>query len=52
VSVVANVAINVDSSNAVSKLKQVQQGAQATSQAVDKLNATTAAAKVKSAPKP
>jgi tape measure domain-containing protein len=43
VSVVANVAINVDSSNAVSKLKQVQQGAQATSQAVDKLNATTAA---------
>jgi tape measure domain-containing protein len=40
VSVVANVAINVDSSNAVSKLKQVQQGAQATSQAVDKLNAT------------
>ena len=39
-SVVANVAINVDSSNAVSKLKQVQQGAQATSQAVDKLNAT------------
>ena len=42
-SVVANVAINVDSSNAVSKLKQVQQGAQATSQAVDKLNATTAA---------
>jgi tape measure domain-containing protein len=43
VSVVANVAINVDSSNAVSKLRQVQQGAQATSQAVDKLNATTAA---------
>ena len=42
-SVVANVAINVDSSGAVSKLKQVQQGAQATSQAVDKLNATTAA---------
>ena len=42
-SVVANVAINVDSSNAVSKLRQVQQGAQATSQAVDKLNATTAA---------
>jgi tape measure domain-containing protein len=40
VSVVANVAINVDSSGAVSKLKQVQQGAQATSQAVDKLNAT------------
>jgi tape measure domain-containing protein len=43
VSVVANVAINVDSNGAVSKLKQVQQGAQATSQAVDKLNATTAA---------
>ena len=42
-SVVANIAVNVDSSNAVSKLKQVQQGAQATSQAVDKLNATTAA---------
>ena len=42
-SVVANVAINVDSRNAVSKLKQVQQGAQATSQSVDKLNATTAA---------
>ena len=42
-SVVANLAINVDSSNAVSKLRQVQQGAQATSQAVDKLNATTAA---------
>ena len=42
-SVVANVAINVDSRNAVSKLRQVQQGAQATSQAVDKLNATTAA---------
>ena len=39
-SVVANVAINVDSSGAVSKLRQVQQGAQATSQAVDKLNAT------------
>ena len=39
-SVVANLAINVDSSGAVSKLKQVQQGAQATSQAVDKLNAT------------
>lgn len=38
--VVANVAINVDSSGAVSKLRQVQQGAQATSQAVDKLNAT------------
>jgi tape measure domain-containing protein len=40
VSVVANVAINVDSRNAVSNLRQVQQGAQATSQAVDKLNAT------------
>ena len=39
-SVVANVAINVDSSGAVSKLRQVQQGAQATSQAVGKLNAT------------
>jgi tape measure domain-containing protein len=43
VSVVANVAINVDSSGAVSKLRQVQQGAQATSQAVDKLNASAAA---------
>jgi tape measure domain-containing protein len=43
VSVVSNLVVNVDSSNAVSKLKQVQQGAQATSQAVDKLNATTAA---------
>jgi hypothetical protein len=43
VSVVANVAINVDSRGAVSKLQQVQQGAQATSQAVDKLNAATAA---------
>ncbi len=42
-SVVANVAINVDSSNAVSKLRQVQQGAQATSQAVDKLNTSAAA---------
>jgi tape measure domain-containing protein len=40
VSVVSNLVVNVDSSNAVSKLKQVQQGAQATSQAVDKLNAT------------
>ena len=48
-SVVANVAINVDSSGAVSKLRQVQQGAQATSQAVDKLNATTAAAGAASA---
>jgi tape measure domain-containing protein len=43
VSVVSNLVVNVDSRNAVSKLKQVQQGAQATSQAVDKLNATTAA---------
>ena len=42
-SVVSNLVVNVDSRNAVSKLKQVQQGAQATSQAVDKLNATTAA---------
>ena len=48
-SVVANIAVNVDSSNAVSKLKQVQQGAQATSQAVDKLKATTAAAGAASA---
>ena len=39
-SVVSNLVVNVDSSNAVSKLKQVQQGAQATSQAVDKLNTT------------
>jgi tape measure domain-containing protein len=43
VSVVSNLVVNVDSRNAVGKLKQVQQGAQATSQAVDKLNATTAA---------
>jgi hypothetical protein len=43
VSVVANVAINVDSRNAVSKLREVQQGAQSTSQAVDKLNAAAAA---------
>jgi tape measure domain-containing protein len=49
VSVVANVAINVDSSGAVSKLRQVQQGAQATSQAVGKLNATTKAAGAASA---
>jgi tape measure domain-containing protein len=49
VSVVANVAINVDSRNAVGKLRQVQQGAQATSQAVDKLNATTKAAGAASA---
>jgi tape measure domain-containing protein len=47
VSVVANVAINVDSRNAVSKLRQVRQGAQATSQAVDKLNATAAATRDK-----
>ena len=39
-SVVASVAINVDSSQAVTKLRQVEQGAQATSQAVNKLNAT------------
>ena len=39
-SVVANVAINVDSRNAVSKLRQVQTQSQATSQAVGKLNAT------------
>jgi tape measure domain-containing protein len=37
VSVVANVAINVDSRNAVSKLKQVQQGAQATQRATTDL---------------
>jgi hypothetical protein len=37
VSVVANVAINVDSSGAVSKLKQVQQGAQATQRATTDL---------------
>ena len=42
-SVVANVAINVDSSGATQQLRAVQQGAQATSQAVDKLNATTKA---------
>jgi len=42
-SVVANVAINVDSRGATQQLRAVQQGAQATSQAVDKLNATTAA---------
>jgi tape measure domain-containing protein len=44
VSVVANVAINVDSRNAVSKLRQVQTQSQATGQAVEKLNATAAAA--------
>jgi tape measure domain-containing protein len=43
VSVVANVAINVDSSNAVSKLRQVQQGAQATQRATGDL--TTALTK-------
>jgi tape measure domain-containing protein len=43
VSVVANVAINVDSSGAVSKLRQVQQGAQATSKATTDL--TTALTK-------
>jgi tape measure domain-containing protein len=37
VSVVANVAINVDSRNAVSKLRQVQQGAQATQRATTDL---------------
>jgi tape measure domain-containing protein len=37
VSVVANVAINVDSSGAVSKLRQVQQGAQATQRATTDL---------------
>jgi tape measure domain-containing protein len=39
VSVVANVAINVDSRGAVSKLRQVQQGAQATERAVGDLGA-------------
>jgi tape measure domain-containing protein len=39
VSVVANVAINVDSRNAVSKLRQVQQGAQQTERAVGGLGA-------------
>jgi len=43
VSVVANVAINVDARGATQQLRAVQQGAVATSQAVDKLNATTAA---------
>ena len=42
-SVVANVAINVDARGATQQLRAVQQGAVATSQAVDKLNATTAA---------
>jgi hypothetical protein len=40
VSVVANVAINVDSRGAVSKLREVQQGAQATQRATT--NLTTA----------
>jgi tape measure domain-containing protein len=44
VSVVANVAINVDSRNAVSKLRQVQQGAQATQRATT--NLTTAFSKL------
>jgi tape measure domain-containing protein len=39
VSVVANIAINVDSSGAVSKLRQVQQGAQSTERAVGGLGA-------------
>jgi len=43
VSVVANVAINVDSRNAASKLRQVQQGAQATQRATNDL--TTALTK-------
>ena len=43
-SVVANVAINVDSRNAVSKLRQVQQGAQATQRATTDL--TTAFSKL------
>jgi tape measure domain-containing protein len=47
VSVVANVAINVDSRGAVGQLKAVQQGAVATDKAFDKLNATTAAAEGK-----
>ena len=46
-SVVANVAINVDSRGAVGQLKAVQQGAVATDKAFDKLNATTAAAEGK-----
>jgi len=43
VSVVANVAINVDSRGATQQLRAVQQGAVATDKAFDKLNATTAA---------
>ena len=46
-SVVANVAINVDSRNAASKLRQVQQGAQATQRATTDL--TTALTKQSSA---
>ena len=46
-SVVANVAINVDSRGAVGQLRAVQQGAVATDKAFDKLNATTAAAEGK-----
>ena len=41
-SVVANVAINVDSSGAVSKLRQVQQGAQATQRAFGALQSAIA----------
>jgi tape measure domain-containing protein len=44
VSVVSNLVVNVDSSNAVSKLKQVQQGAQATQRATTDL--TTAFSKL------
>jgi tape measure domain-containing protein len=47
VSVVANVAINVDASRATQQLRAVQQGAQSTNQAIDKLNATTAAVESK-----
>jgi tape measure domain-containing protein len=47
VSVVANVAINVDASKATQQLRAVQQGAQSTNQAIDKLNATTAAVESK-----
>lgn len=42
-SVVANVAINVDGRGATQQLRAVQQGAVATGQSVDKLNATTKA---------
>jgi tape measure domain-containing protein len=44
---VAVVDVQVKSSGATQQLRAVQQGAQATSQAVDKLNATTAAASAK-----